>query len=311
MTTPEIPRELLERIAAELDKSMPLDVNPELLPTLIREYRAAKAAAEPKLRTRSEVDADIALIIRRVVRPDDTDTAADSGTWDRVRALCAEPTRPDPAPERCGRKYCDDSLYSREQAARDLIDAIATPKGRDFAHAWEAATMLFGRFGEPATMLRPDVCTIHGNVAHGKEAEELREGIESLIVKRGATVAELVQLLDSVDCRDSLVFAENETDRATHPHDPTLEPMRCGKCPEPAAIIFAVCQQHRGEIRDLAHHALDAFDDPSPSPSHWRTGTKNPHTLYRDDEPAGFLLKPEHAKELIGADPAPKLEVVR
>lgn len=37
--------------------------------------------------------------------------------------------------------------------ANDLIDAIATPKGRDFRHAWEAACVLFGRFGsEPALL---------------------------------------------------------------------------------------------------------------------------------------------------------------
>ena len=48
---------------------------------------------EKELRTQAEVDADIALIIRRLVTPDDTDTASDSGTWDRVRALCSEPTR--------------------------------------------------------------------------------------------------------------------------------------------------------------------------------------------------------------------------
>jgi hypothetical protein len=45
-----------------------------------------------KLRTRAEVDADIALVIRRIVTPDDTDTAQDSGTWDRIRALCSEAT---------------------------------------------------------------------------------------------------------------------------------------------------------------------------------------------------------------------------
>ena len=28
----------------------------------------------------------------------------------------------------------------------------------------------------------------------------------------------------------------------------------------------------------------------------WRTGTKNPHTLYHDDQPAGFILDPALAK---------------
>lgn len=42
---------------------------------------------------------------------------------------------------------------------------------------------------------------------------------------------------------------------------------------------------------------------------HWRTGTKNPHTLYVDDEPAGFVLDPELAKFLVKAANAaqPKL----
>lgn len=30
--------------------------------------------------------------------------------------------------------------------------------------------------------------------------------------------------------------------------------------------------------------------------THWRTGKRNPHTLYRDDEPAGFFLRPEDAR---------------
>lgn len=33
----------------------------------------------------------------------------------------------------------------------------------------------------------------------------------------------------------------------------------------------------------------------------WRTGTKNPHTLYRDEKPAGFALTPELARELVAA----------
>lgn len=65
------------------------------------------------------------------------------------------------------------------------------------------------------------ICTVHGNVEHGAEAEELREGIEALIeqARSGKRVGpqDLQQLLDSVDARDSLVFAENETARATHP----------------------------------------------------------------------------------------------
>lgn len=37
--------------------------------------------------------------------------------------------------------------------ANELIDAIATPKGRDFRHAWDEACLLFGRFGAEPTLL--------------------------------------------------------------------------------------------------------------------------------------------------------------
>jgi hypothetical protein len=33
----------------------------------------------------------------------------------------------------------------------------------------------------------------------------------------------------------------------------------------------------------------------------WRTGTKNPHTLYVDEKPAGFIQDPENAKLLVEA----------
>jgi hypothetical protein len=33
--------------------------------------------------------------------------------------------------------------------------------------------------------------------------------------------------------------------------------------------------------------------------SRWRTGTKNPHTIYLDDEPVGFILDPALAKRIV------------
>ena len=39
------------------------------------------------------------------------------------------------------------------RAANDLIDAISTPAGRDFDHAWEHACLIFGRFGAKPTLL--------------------------------------------------------------------------------------------------------------------------------------------------------------
>lgn len=48
-------------------------------------------------------------------------------------------------------------------------------------------------------------CTLHGHAKHGKEAEELRKGIERLAVADVFThCSELLGLLDRVDARDSL-----------------------------------------------------------------------------------------------------------
>ena len=60
-------------------------------------------------------------------------------------------------------------------------------------------------------------CPAHAFQRHGKEAEELRAGIESLIAgaddsvdhdARVVSVHDLQRLLDSVDARDSLAFLE-------------------------------------------------------------------------------------------------------
>jgi hypothetical protein len=31
----------------------------------------------------------------------------------------------------------------------------------------------------------------------------------------------------------------------------------------------------------------------------WRTGTKNPHCIYLDDEPVGFIMNPELARRMV------------
>lgn len=59
-------------------------------------------------------------------------------------------------------------------------------------------------------------CTVHGDVAHGGEAEELRKGIESIIDRAARcarwemddVLAALRKLLDETDARDSLAFVE-------------------------------------------------------------------------------------------------------
>ena len=65
-------------------------------------------------------------------------------------------------------------------------------------------------------------CSVHSFQYHGKEAEELRQGIESLMVgaddsfpweERVVAVVDLQSLLDSVDARDSLAFSERNAKR--------------------------------------------------------------------------------------------------
>lgn len=43
--------------------------------------------------------------------------------------------------------------FDQQDAARDLLDAIATPEGRDFARAWDNATLMYGRYGQPPALI--------------------------------------------------------------------------------------------------------------------------------------------------------------
>lgn len=43
--------------------------------------------------------------------------------------------------------------YDLSYVVRELLDAIAVPKGRDFRHAWDEACLFFGRFGDEPTLL--------------------------------------------------------------------------------------------------------------------------------------------------------------
>ena len=65
---------------------------------------------------------------------------------------------------------------------------------------------------------RENVCVIGGeecprhNYAHGREAEELRAGVERLMARsdhKKVSSADLQKLLDRVDARDSLAYLEN------------------------------------------------------------------------------------------------------
>lgn len=62
-------------------------------------------------------------------------------------------------------------------------------------------------------------CEKHGDAVHGREAEELRKGVENILADPpGGDIesnqewrASLLRLLDEVDARDSLVFLEATT----------------------------------------------------------------------------------------------------
>lgn len=45
--------------------------------------------------------------------------------------------------------------YDLRYITRELIDAIAMPKARDFRHAWDEACLFFGRFGDEPTLVVP------------------------------------------------------------------------------------------------------------------------------------------------------------
>jgi hypothetical protein len=53
-------------------------------------------------------------------------------------------------------------------------------------------------------------CARHGDAVHGREAEELRKGIETILREHDPIELRrsLIQLLDEVDARDSLVYLE-------------------------------------------------------------------------------------------------------
>lgn len=59
-------------------------------------------------------------------------------------------------------------------------------------------------------------CTVHDNQVHGKEAEELRAGIEQALRLDSPSEcrAFLEELLMTVDARDSLVFCERRKRKA-------------------------------------------------------------------------------------------------
>lgn len=67
----------------------------------------------------------------------------------------------------------------------------------------------------PAQVAEPEpVCTVHGDVAHGGEAEELRSGLEELLRHDDVGCSTVMALLDRVDARDSLVFSERHAPAA-------------------------------------------------------------------------------------------------
>jgi len=95
------------------------------------------------------------------------------------------------------------------------------PLGRQHdKHAYSTAKL--GRARDRNTQRRAErtECPVHSFQHHGKEAEELRAGVEKIIqdygipenrTHDGALLRAMQQLLDSVDARDSLAYLERST----------------------------------------------------------------------------------------------------
>jgi hypothetical protein len=100
--------------------------------------------------------------------------------------------------------------------AEDVSHDQEKPLLLDFdADDYETARKIFNVFNEGFTQGRETAteCPVHGNAVHGKEAEELRAGIELILGDMPEDTedlqAALQGLIDHTDARDSLVFTEN------------------------------------------------------------------------------------------------------
>ncbi|HEY0839740.1 MAG TPA: hypothetical protein VGD74_06100 [Vulgatibacter sp.] len=95
-----------------------------------------------------------------------------------------------------------DARYAREDAARELIDAIATPAGRDFNHAWQEACLLFGRFNAPATLVGDLRVAVETLTARAEEAERERDEAKASAAPLGA--ANVIDALAGVTVGQSI-----------------------------------------------------------------------------------------------------------
>lgn len=71
-----------------------------------------------------------------------------------------------------------------------------------------------------AEAVKRERCTVHDNVTHGREAEELRAGVERILSDHHGDCTsmrlirrQLQALLDRVDARDSLAYVERHPKR--------------------------------------------------------------------------------------------------
>lgn len=170
-------RETLEKLAAAVSR-MNLNLTEyweDEAKDLVDAHRvaldAARAEAAPKLRTRAEVDAEIAREVRlSVARGCDEDffyaqCRQEEQRVSRVRQLCAEPLAPEPdpnhtdvvqpddapEPERCS---CEEALTLREKlkAVREILRELAAPGitlEMRKSHALGATMRIWAVIGQP------------------------------------------------------------------------------------------------------------------------------------------------------------------
>lgn len=103
-------------------------------------------------------------------------------------------------------------LSCKDPMAQDLLWAYAQRRrevDEEFADDLETALIKAGYRDRsvPCVIGRP--CARHYGEVHGKEAEELRDGVQRIIdADPDEARVRLIQLLDHVDARDSLAFLE-------------------------------------------------------------------------------------------------------
>lgn len=146
-------------------------------------------------------------------------------------------------------------LRTRSEVDVAIVETVRDNLSGGPYHSTTVCSQLVRLCAEPVTDDAPEpMCTVHGNVEHGREAEELRSGIEELIREGDqVSVTQLQRLLDEVDARDSLAFSERAAE-FTEARARIAELERNQVTPAMVAE-FESGKQQRDELRQLADSA--------------------------------------------------------